>query len=328
MFFKNFKNKLILFFFSLFIIPLQVSAYSDYVIAGGENIGIQIQSNGVIVVGLYQVGNKNPGSDAGLKVGDRIISINNHKVGGIDEMVKEINRTTGKEIQITYIRDRHTYQTKLKLSDDMGGYKTGLYVKDKISGVGTLTYIDPNTKIFGALGHEIIEKNSGKLFDANQGKIFKSVVTDIEKSRDGTPGEKNAIFYSSTIYGTIEENTMHGIYGDYTSIIPSKTLIKVAKSNEIRVGKATVLTVVENEKVEEFEIEIIKLNNDSKTKNILFKITDQRLLNITGGIVQGMSGSPIIQNNKIIGAVTHVVVDDSEKGYGIFITNMLEEGEN
>lgn len=328
MVFKFFKNKLILFFFSLFIIPLQAAAYSDFVIVGGENIGIQIQSDGVLVVGLYQVGNKNPGSDAGLQVGDRIISINNHKISGIDEMVKEINKTTKSQIDIRYIRGSKTYQTKLMLSNEVGGHKTGLYVKDKISGVGTLTYIDPNTKIYGALGHEIVEKNSGRLFDANQGKIFKSIVTDIEKSRDGTPGEKNAIFYSNTIYGTIEENTMHGIYGNYTSAIPSKTLIKVAKKDEIRLGKASVLTVVKNEQVEEFEIEIIKLNNNTKTKNILFKITDQRLLNITGGIVQGMSGSPILQNNKIVGAVTHVVVDDSEKGYGIYITNMLEEGEN
>ncbi|MFA6843740.1 MAG: SpoIVB peptidase [Bacilli bacterium] len=332
MFFKKARNILCSFIITLLILPTTAFAYSDYIIAGGENIGIQINSKGILIVGLYKIDNSYPGRDAGLKLGDKILAINNESVENINQMVEKINKDPDKDsIQISYKRYDKTYNTNLKLvKNEDNVYKTGLYVKDTINGIGTLTFIDPNTKIFGALGHEITEKNTGQMLEVKNGKIFKSEVQSISKSSNGSPGEKNAKYYSNIIYGSISENTKSGIFGSYKDSMPNKTLYKVANPDEIKLGKASILTVIKDEKVEQFDIEIVKINNDDnqKIKNILFNITDDVLLSASGGVVQGMSGSPIIQNEMIIGAVTHVVVDDPTKGYGIFITYMLDEAEN
>lgn len=244
-------------------------------------------------------------------------------------MLKVIENSNNKSnIIITYLRGNKTNDTSLKLSKSSDNiYKTGLYVKDSISGVGTLTFIDPNTKLFGALGHEIIEKNTGQKLEIKDGKIYSSTVTGITRSDIGKPGEKAARYDSSDIFGNVKENTTSGIFGNYTSTIPDKKLYKVAKEDEVKTGNATIFTVIDGNTIESFAINILKINKNT-TKNILFEITDSRLLRNTGGIVQGMSGSPIIQDNFIVGAVTHVVVDDPTKGYGIFITTMLEEAEN
>ena len=308
MFFKILKNKILLpSLLALFIIPNTILAYSDYIIAGGENIGIELNSKGVIIVGTYDVSGVNPASKAGLQTGDKIINIS-----------------------ITYMRGTKENTTNLKLSKTEDNvYKTGLYVKDSITGVGTLTFIDPNTKLFGALGHEIIEKNTGQRLEIKDGKIYGSSVTGITRSDIGKPGEKNAKYDSSKVFGTVSENTSSGIFGKYTTDIPDKKLFAVAKEENVKTGKASILTVIDGNTIESFDINILRINNNgNSTKNILFEITDEKLLKDTGGIVQGMSGSPIIQDDYIIGAVTHVVVDDPSKGYGIFITKMLEEAEN
>lgn len=332
MFLKKARNILCSFLLTLLILPTTAFAYSDYIIAGGENIGIQINSKGILIVGLYKINDAYPGREAGLKLGDKILAVNNETVDNINQLVEKINKDPDKEsIELSYERYDKTYNATLKLvKNEENVYKTGLYVKDSINGIGTLTFIDPNTKIFGALGHEIAEKNTGQMIEVKDGKIYKSQVQGITKSSNGSPGEKNAKYYSNTVYGSISENTSSGIFGSYKDNIPNKTLFKVAKPGEIKLGKATILTVIKDETVEEFDINIIKINNndDQKIKNILFNITDEELLSATGGIVQGMSGSPIIQDEMIIGAVTHVIVDDPTKGYGIFITSMLEEAEN
>lgn len=327
MFLKNLKKTLIIILTS-FIMPISILAYSDYIIAGGENVGIEIKSKGIMVVGLYEIDGKYIASEAGLKVGDIITSINNKQVKTIDEMTNIISESNDK-IEIDFIRENKQDHTTLKLTKDENNvYKTGLYVKDQIKGIGTLTYIDPNTKLFGALGHEIIEKSTMKILEVKDGKLYNSKVTAIEPSRDGNPGEKNAVFKETTI-GNIKENTNKGIFGTYNEQIPEKKLYKVAHSKDIKTGTAKILTVLEDEKIEEYTINILKISDTKeKTKNLLFEITDEKLLEKTGGIIQGMSGSPIIQNDYIIGAVTHVVVDNPKRGYGIFITNMLEEAEN
>ncbi len=330
MFFKKIKNKFLMLLL-LLIMPSIALAYSDYVIAGGENIGISLHSNGVIIVGSYEVEGNNPARESGLNNGDRIIKVNDTETPSIEKMLDIIENLNAKDnIKIAYIRGNKEYTTNLSLKKDTNNvYKTGLYVKDSITGVGTLTFIDPNTKKFGALGHEIIEKNTGQKLEIKDGSIYSSTVTGIIKSTIGTPGEKNAKYDSTNIFGNVKENTTRGIFGEYTKEIPDKKLYKVASPNETNEGNATILTVIEDDNVEEFKINILKvsLNTDS-SKNILFEVTDNILLKKTGGIVQGMSGSPIIQNDKIIGAVTHVVVDDPTKGYGTFITKMLEEAEN
>lgn len=330
MFFKKIKNNILLtLMFTLLIIPTYTLAYSDYILAGGENIGIVLNSKGVIIVGTYEVNGKNPAKEAGIHAGDKITKINNKEVSSIEEMLNIVEKTTNKEnIDITYLRAGKENKTTLRLTKTNDNiYKTGLYVKDTISGVGTLTYIDPNTKLFGALGHEIIEKNTGQKLEIKDGKIYSSTVTGITRSDIGKPGEKNARYDSSNIFGKVKENTTNGIFGNYTSTLPDKKLYKVAKDNEVKMGDATILTVIDGNIVESFGINILKVSTN-EVKNILFEITDSRLLKKTGGIVQGMSGSPIIQDDYIVGAVTHVVVDDPTKGYGIFITKMLEEAEN
>ncbi len=313
------------------LLPYQVFAYSDYILAGGQNIGIELNSNGVLIVGTYLINGIDNAKNANLQTGDKIIAINGEKIHSIEEMLSTINKQDDiSEIEITYQRGSNILTTKLNLIMDKEQiYKTGLYVKDSINGVGTLTFIDPNTKIYGALGHEIIEKTTGQRLEIKSGKIYSSIVTGITPSGEGNPGEKNARYDVNDVYGNIKENTTSGIFGTYTKQIPEGKLYKVANKEEIKLGDASILTVIEENNIEEFKINILKLNQSSKeTKSILFEVTDEKLLAKSGGIVQGMSGSPIIQNDKIIGAVTHVVVDDCTKGYGILITNMLEEAEN
>ena len=326
MIFKKIKNNILLtLIFTLLIIPNYALAYSDYIVAGGENIGIELNSKGVIIVGTYEVNGINPAKEANLRAGDKIINNNNYDVI-VNDVIENSNNKSN--IKITYLRGNKTNDTSLKLSKSNDNiYKTGLYVKDSISGVGTLTFIDPNTKLFGALGHEIIEKNTGQKLEIKDGKIYSSTVTGITRSDIGKPGEKAARYDSSDIFGNVKENTTSGIFGNYTSTIPNKKLYKVAKEDEVKTGNATIFTVIDGNTIESFAINILRINKNT-TKNILFEITDSRLLRNTGGIVQGMSGSPIIQDNFIVGAVTHVVVDDPTKGYGIFITTMLEEAEN
>lgn len=323
---KNLKTKVLVFALLILIIPFQVYAYSDYIIAGGENVGIKINSNYVMVVGSYDIGTD---QNKTLVPGDKILRINGYKVSSINEMLNVISKTIkNSSVSVDYLRGAEENTTTLKLVlDENGVYKTGLYVRDSISGVGTLTYIDPNTKLYGALGHEIIEKNTSQKLDIKDGQIYQSNVISIVPSRSNSPGEKNANYNQDNVYGTINENTYAGIFGDYTATIPDKKLYKVATINDIKLDKAQMLTVIDGDKVESFDISIIKLNNGYDSKNILFQIADKRLLDKTGGIVQGMSGSPIVQGDYIIGAVTHVVVNEPTKGYGILITNMLEEAE-
>ena len=319
---KKIKRFVIL---TMLLIPFNVFAYSPYIIASGNNIGLELNSSGISVVGLYKVGNTYPGYDAGMEVGDVIVSINDSNVANIKEMVNKINEVTDNTIKIGYIRNNITKYTNLSLVRDNQICKTGLYVRDSISGIGTLTYIDPNTKIFGALGHEITDSNTGVKLDIASGKIYTSVVTGIEKSSNGVPGEKNARYNSNDILGKVKENTNHGVFGTYTKDIADTKLYKVAEPYEINKGKAQILTVLKDNKVEAFDISIIKLNNSGTTKNILFEITDERLLNETGGIIQGMSGSPIIQNGKFIGCITHVFVNDPTIGYAVFADKMIQE---
>lgn len=323
------KNKLLyIVILFLFIIPINVFAYSKSIIPGGETIGIEVNSKGVLVVGFYKVNNSYIGRKSGFLVGDKIKKLDDKEINSISSMIEIINQTTTNTVDVIIERNGEEKTLKLELSEDSDGIvKTGLYVKDSITGIGTLTYIDPETKVFGALGHEIIEKTTKERFEIKDGIIFGANVVSIEKSTNGVAGEKNARYDKTEVFGTVTGNEISGIFGTYTSNIDNSNQLEVGEANEVKVGKATIKTVVKDENVEEFEINILKIDEASDTKNILFEINDQRLLNETGGIVQGMSGSPIIQNNKIIGAVTHVIVNEANKGYGIFITTMLKEGD-
>ena len=307
------------------IIPLNVLGYSNYIIPGGQTLGIEVNNKGVMVIGFYKINNKINKNK--LKIGDTILMVNNNTVNSIEELVSEIEKNVkDNKVVLTIKREDKLIDINFELVNVDGKYKTGLYVKDSITGIGTLSYIDPETKIFGALGHEIADSSSGSLIEIKTGTIFRSSITSIEKSTKGTAGTKNAKFYSNDKYGTINKNTKKGIYGNYTGDILSLNTLEVGHLEDIKEGLAYIYTVLNGEEVKQYEINIDRIV-PGDVKNIHFEIVSDELINKTGGIVQGMSGSPIIQDNKIIGAVTHVIVDNPVTGYGISIVKMLEEGE-
>lgn len=307
------------------IIPLNVLGYSNFIIPGGQTLGIEVNSKGVMVIGFYKINNKFNKNK--LKIGDTILMVNNNSVNSIDELVDEIEKNVmDNNVILTIKRNDKLIDTNFELVSIDGKYKTGLYVKDSITGIGTLSYIDPETKIFGALGHEIADSTSGALIEIKTGSIFRSSITGIEKSIKGSAGTKNAKFYANDKYGVINKNTKKGIYGEYTGNISAFNTIEVGHLNSIKLGKAYIYTVLNGENIKEYEINVDRVM-PGDVKNIHFEIVDEELINKAGGIVQGMSGSPIIQDNKIIGAVTHVIVDNPITGYGISIVKMIEEGE-
>ncbi len=305
-----------------------------YLTPGGETIGIELHTN-VVVVDTYNVrnttGEANPGKEAGIKSGDIILYIDGKKIDNIEDVRNELVKYKNDRkdpMNIIIKRDNKLINKKMyptRTKNNM--ISLGIYLRDNIMGIGTLTFIYDDTS-FGALGHQIQDKNIPDIeMHKTKGIIKKAEVTSINKSVRGNPGEKRATFEKESI-GTINNNSMTGIYGsiDKDSFI-HKEKMHIASQDQIQLGNAKILTVIDNKKVEEFDIKIIDLiKQDQKDiKGIKIKITDERLLNKAGGIIQGMSGSPIIQNNRIVGAVTHVLVDDTTIGYGVYIEFMLED---
>lgn len=330
----NFKRKLLIFLISFIIIPINTFAYSKYLIPGGENIGIRIQSKGVFVVGFYPVNGEDIAVKSNLKIGDRIVSINDYSIENVNDLISKFDSDEEViQVKFGYIRNNKLNYTMMNLKKDKnGGYKTGIYVKDTITGIGTLTYIDPNANnngeySYGALGHEVIEGESGLNFTLLSGNVFSSSITGITKSTLGSPGEKNAKLNNKDILGDIRANIETGIFGILNKKLSNDELMEIGSIKDVKIGKAEIITVLNENKKERFEIEILSIDKKNDTKNFLIKITDEELLKKTGGIVKGMSGSPIIQDGKIIGAVTHAIVDNPKKGYGISIIKMLESME-
>ncbi len=312
------------------LLPLQIFAYSRYVIPGGESIGIKINTDGLVVVGFYKVNNEYIAKKT-IKIGDTITKVNNKKINNLNELSYAIDESilNNNEVEIELIRKNEIINTKLYLKEENGIYKTGLYVKDAVIGLGTLSYIDPNSKIYGALGHEITITENKNLVEIKNGMLLESKINSIDKSRNGYVGSKNASITYNRILGEVLKNTTKGVYGKWNVSLPDKELIEVTEFNNIKLGEAYILTVTDNNKIEKYRINILDKYDSKKDtqKSFGFEIVDERLLSKTGGIVQGMSGSPIIQDNKLIGSVTNVLVDNVKLGYGISIITMLEEGE-
>ena len=323
-------KKVLFTFFVIFLFPLGVFAYSKYIILGGESIGIKINTEGLVVVGFYKVEDEYIAKN-NFKIGDKIINVNGKNVNTIDELTDAVSKSemSSLNVKVTVKRNDREVDTYLKLIVKDGIYKTGLYVKDSLIGLGTLSYIDPVSKIYGALGHEITMNETGNKVDVRDGNILYSKVIGIDKSRNGKVGSKNANIIFDRKIGTIQKNTNKGIYGIYIDNLPNKETYQVADFSNIKKGDAYILTVTKDNKIEKYSINILDKYSSKKDtqKAFSFEITDKNLLNKTGGIVQGMSGSPIIQDDKIIGAVTNVLVDNVTLGYGISIITMLSEGE-
>lgn len=299
----------------------------------GCPIGIYVETDGIMVLGSGRITgedglNYEPVNNK-LKSGDYILSVNGKALSKKKDLISEIQKCNGRDVTLIVRRNEDEFTVNVApVKTASGSYKIGAWIRDNTQGIGTLTFVSADGQ-FGALGHGITDVDTGLLLDVKQGSIYKAEIMSIVKGRNGEPGELIGMIRQSKNFkiGTIDRNTLQGIYGtidsEFLNNIGSKPL-EIGLKQEVKKGKAQILCTIEN-KIEAFDIEIISLDvsNINHSKGIVLRITDPRLLNMTGGIVQGMSGSPIIQNNKIIGAVTHVFIQDSTKGYGTFIENMV-----
>ncbi len=302
-------------------------------VPGGQSVGIKMNVKGVLVVGLEEIETQDsvvsPGYDAGIQIGDMILSINGQEVFYAEEVTEIIGRSGGTVlIQISRKDEILNFQVTPVKEYSSGVYKMGIWVKEKIAGIGTLSFYDPQTNTFAALGHGIYETKTGTLLEAKNGQLLKTRVKSIKEGVAGKPGEIRGIFYGEELpMGEVYKNCQSGIYSDGTATGAADMgePMAVAYKDSVKEGPAYILTTIEGDKVEQFEIEITGVNRqkDSENKGLEIKVTDEKLLSHCGGIVQGMSGSPIIQDGKLVGAVTHVLVNDPTRGYGIFIENML-----
>lgn len=297
---------------------------SKYVVLGGDSIGLRLETD-VYVTGKFEVntetGKVKPWINSNIVVEDVIVSLNNKSVKNIEDIRNVLKNCEEGYISIKVQRKDQIIESNILVVTNIKGENTiGLYVKDKVLGVGTLTYYDLKTKRFGALGHMAINQV------INYGAITNSNVSGIIKGVRGQPGEKEAILDDLEI-GVIETNNKFGIFGSFTNFTSSNKyqLVEVANISDVKEGKALITTVLEGNKKESFEIEIIEVNNQfyEDIKGIKFKVTDPILLEKTGGIIQGMSGSPIVQDGKLVGAVSHVLINDSTIGYGVFAQWMV-----
>lgn len=319
---------------------VNVNVLSDFkIIPGGQSIGVKLNTLGVLVVGHHQIatkdGKKSPGEIAGIEVGDIITKINETKVEKMSDVAPFIQEAgkTGAPLNIVISRNMKEIKTKLiPLKDENDhSFRIGLYIRDSAAGIGTMTFYEPKSKKYGALGHVISDMDTKKPIVVQDGQIVRSTVTSIEKGSNGSPGEKLARFSEDRkVIGNITRNSPFGIFGKLNQGIKNGIMDKelpIALSSEVKEGPAKILTVVDNDEVEQFDVEVVSSvpQKFPATKGMVIKITDKKLLEKTGGIVQGMSGSPIIQNGKVIGAVTHVFVNDPTSGYGVHIEWMLSE---
>lgn len=310
------------------------------VIPGGQTIGVKVKSDGILVVGHHLVATADkakisPGEVSGIQAGDLITHLNGSRLKDVHDVASLVEQAGKKNepLKVTYKRNGREYTTLLTpvMDKQDKAWRLGLYIRDSAAGVGTLTFYAPKEGVYGALGHVITDMNTQTPIVVGSGQILQSSVTSISKSESGEPGEKRAHFVKEgKILGTIERNTHFGIFGKMSENPDHsvyKTPIPVAFSEEVKEGPAEILTVVEGQQVDRFKVEIAHVSKQSapQTKGLVIRITDPRLVEKTGGIVQGMSGSPIIQNGKLIGAVTHVFVNDPRSGYGCFIEWMLQD---
>ncbi|MBQ1965422.1 MAG: SpoIVB peptidase, partial [Clostridia bacterium] len=269
----------------------------------------------------------NPARTAGLKQGDRILRVGDVEITCNEDFADALNAQGGNPIRLRYVRGNKEHETTVcPRKNDDGSWQIGVLVKDSTAGIGTLTYIVPITGEYGCLGHGISDPDTDTLFCVGKGDLFPAKITNLRKGECGAPGELQGSFGSSA-YGNCLKNCEAGLFGklDVTQFGERETMT-VASKQEVREGTATIRCTVDGGGIQEYDIEIVRIYRafGGPTKNMLLRVTDPDLLAKTGGIVQGMSGSPIVQNGKIVGAVTHVLINDPTSGYGIFIENMLK----
>ena len=304
---------------TVLLLTMPVGAQGRMLIPGGCTVGIKLVSEGLVVTGFEQ---ESSAEQAGLKKGDVIIQVDGAEIHTVAALQESLDEDT---VVLTVLRNGKEAEFCVKPRQTAEGRRLGAYVRDSVAGIGTVTYYDPNTGAFGALGHGVNDSTTSDLMPMEAGVVVGSAVSDVEKGKIGQPGELRGSFRVTEILGEVEENTAYGIFGHLTVPVAG-TPLPVADPEEVETGAAQILANVQGRDVALYDVEIVKVFPQSQEsgRNLLLKITDPALLESTGGIVQGMSGSPILQNGKLVGAVTHVLVNDPTQGYGIFLDNMLE----
>lgn len=326
------KNKIVKFIIAtllacLCIFPLSgASASTQEVYLGGIPAGFSLNTRGVTVVGITDVatehGKFSPGKDAGLQIGDVILSIGGKDVNSSQDIAAAVENKS--EAKVIYTRGNETKETVIKPGKDaFGKYKLGLFIRNYVSGIGTLTYVKNN--LFTSLGHPILDEH-GNLIEITGGSLINCTVTGVIKGERGKAGELKGIFLKNAPFAKAAYNTSTGVTGSICDEEIERLNLRKVETGEAKVGSATVYTTVKGSEPKEYSISIVKIDkNEKDNKNLVVKITDEELIGITGGIVQGMSGSPILQDGKLVGAITHVFINDPERGFGISVANIIEK---
>ena len=312
---------------------VQVSTIENVkVIPLGNTIGIKLYSSGVLVIGMTEIQGQKPYENSGIKEGDLIVQIDQAEVTTTEKLIECVNKSEGKSIQIKYLRDGIEHTTNIEpVEIENKKYKIGLWVRDGAVGIGTATFYEPSKGKVATLGHGIVDRDTDTLIKTESGEFTTSTITKIKKGEKGTPGEIRGTINEEENLGEINQNTKFGIYGTLNQTgklgINQDNTVDVATKEEIKTGKATVILALEDGIRREYKIEIKKIyrNNLEDNKSMLIEITDEKLIEKTGGIIQGMSGAPIIQNGKFIGAITHVLVNNPIQGYAVFGETMIKQ---
>ena len=308
-------------FLMIWALPQRAQAVR-LLIPGGQVIGMALEDQSVSVAGIDEKLGA-AAKSAGLQVGDQIVKVDGSPVTCPQDIRKALSKSDG-DVELTVQRGQREKKMRFCPAATENGPKLGVYLKQGVTGIGTVTWYDPDTGAYGALGHGV-NTPGGTLLKLESGKIYDAAVLSVKKGRSGDPGQLIGAVTDTTELGGISRNTSQGVFGKVKEQFAGEPL-PTAEAGQIHTGKATVLCTVDSQQSREYSVEILKIYPTATTagRNMLIKVTDPALLETTGGIVQGMSGSPIIQDGKLIGAVTHVLVNDPTTGYGIFIENMLD----
>ena len=309
---------------------LSVSAYAVRLLPMGTAVGIEVAVDGVLVSELGTVdtsaGPKSPAAKAKVMAGDVITAVDGERVCNLKDFAVHSGNFDGTPVQLTVERGKETISCSVTpVQSPEGKYQLGLWLRDAVAGVGTVTYANPETGAYGALGHGINDRNSGEVIPISGGEIFDASIVHVVQGKSGSPGELNGAFDRAKVCGGVSGNTVYGIFGRLNRLPKMSTEpLETAKPGEVKMGPATILSTVEGTEPKAYDVRIDRIQRMAGEERYQLTVTDPELLGKTGGVVCGMSGSPIIQGGKLVGAVTHVLVNDPTRGYGIFIENMLD----